>query len=270
MHSVAHHNLSSAIEIAIRASSWSTLLDCPARWYAIHVDGLRTWARGRTALGSALHRSTAVYDAGGCSPLEAAGELVDYLESAEDVVWDDISPQQAEDVGLMLHGRWCTQISPQYEWLGVEVTLANQVVVVEDVAITLTGTADRIYLTDDAAGPLDVKSGVAIVGADGAVNYAPHLPQLEQYRLLYEMENRAVLDAPAKIAALPTSGARGGQPEVVDVPQRSRDLYLGPGGHLETLALYARNDVWPGNPASKLCTKKYCPAYRSCRWRAQA
>ena len=43
----------------IRASSWADLFDCPARWYAKNVQGLRLPSSGAAALGTAVHAGTA-------------------------------------------------------------------------------------------------------------------------------------------------------------------------------------------------------------------
>ena len=56
--------------ITIRASSLGNLFDCPARWAATHIDGLRTPSNGKARLGTAVHASTAVYDQ---STIDGAG-----------------------------------------------------------------------------------------------------------------------------------------------------------------------------------------------------
>lgn len=223
-------------------------------------------------LGTAVHKSTALYDSGECSASDAADELIVALHEAEDVIWDDITVQQAEDVGLLLHDDWCRRVSPEMQWIDIEITLESHVVEVDGIHIELTGTMDRVYLdraTMDA-GPLDVKSGARVVAADGSVSFSAHIPQLEQYRLLYEIQNNLTLGGRAIIAALPTAGARAGHASLAEVGASSRELFVGPGGHLETLAMYASADVWPGNPMSSLCTRRYCPVFTTCRWRAAA
>ena len=44
--------------IRIRASSIGELFDCPARWEAKHIQGLRLTMGGKAALGKAIHAST--------------------------------------------------------------------------------------------------------------------------------------------------------------------------------------------------------------------
>ena len=69
--------------VAIRASSLSELFDCPARWAAKHLDGLRMPSSGAAQLGTAVHAGTALYDTSrlpGGSPItidDAAGAVVE-------------------------------------------------------------------------------------------------------------------------------------------------------------------------------------------------
>jgi hypothetical protein len=48
--------------VTIRASSFGSLFDCPARWIAIHLEGKRTPSSANSALGTGVHAGTAVYD----------------------------------------------------------------------------------------------------------------------------------------------------------------------------------------------------------------
>ena len=72
--------------------------------------------------------------------------------------------------------------------------------------------------------------------------------------------------------ALPTSGNQTKvATETVESPSR---ILLGgwhdgkkQAGLLDVAAKYAKNDLWPGNPRSQLCSEKYCPVYAKCWWR---
>ena len=263
-------------EIEIRASSWSTVVDCALRWYKVHVEGMRTYSRGRTRLGSATHEGTAVFDSGQGDASDAAHQFIDVLyQDSGDVIWDDISQHEAETIGLVLVADWCQRISPRWQWAAVEHTLEPQSVIVnDDVLVTMTGTLDRVYrhFRDETAvyGPLDIKSGARIVGPDGVINAAPHIAQVEQYRFLYQTETGIELNGPAMVGALPTAGNDAGTVSLGEISTRSTNLFYGEGGYLDTLAMYARTGLWPGNPSSALCSKKYCPNFNTCRWRAAA
>ena len=105
--------------ITIRASSLGSLFDCPARWAATHIDGMRMPSNGKATLGRAVHASTAVYDqstldGAGITIDEAAGAAVDAIyRPDEEVVWNDgESQQEAEQIALSLHAKYCTTIAP--------------------------------------------------------------------------------------------------------------------------------------------------------------
>ena len=51
----------------VRASSWGELFDCPLRWHAKNVLGLRNPTRGAMQIGTAIHKGTAVFDNVMCS-----------------------------------------------------------------------------------------------------------------------------------------------------------------------------------------------------------
>ena len=70
--------------IKIRASSLSELFDCPARFEAKYVKGLRLPASDAALLGTAVHAGAALFDqsiiAGNpLTPDEAAGAVVDAI-----------------------------------------------------------------------------------------------------------------------------------------------------------------------------------------------
>ena len=81
--------------ILIRASSLAGLFECPARWEAQNIRGLRTPSSGSARLGTAVHTSTALFDTSrmngtGITPDEAAGAAVDAIHKPdEEVLWDE-------------------------------------------------------------------------------------------------------------------------------------------------------------------------------------
>src|SRR5690606_29085576 len=77
--------------VRVRASSLGELFDCPSRWYAKNVLGLRTPTSFKARLGTAVHAGTAAFDAARLegnpiTPDDAAGALVDalYRDRTED------------------------------------------------------------------------------------------------------------------------------------------------------------------------------------------
>ena len=259
--------------VHIRASSLSELLDCPARWKAKHLDGIRMPYSGPAWLGTALHRSTAAFDQARLDgdPVTAddtAGVLVDALHHPdEDVVWDEITPRQAEPIALTLHTRYCADVAPEHDYVGVEITCdALDVEVPEqNITIRLTGTTDRIRrLPDGRFGIADLKSGKRAVGTDGRAVTKGHGPQLGVYELLAEQAIGQPMQAPAEIIGLQTTGnARVGTGEI----SNARAALVGVDGTpgmLEHAAMILRHGMFHGNPRSSLCSPKYCPAWGGC------
>lgn len=134
----------------IRASSLPELFDCPARWEAIHIRKLRIPRSGVAQLGTALHASTAAFDAArlrgaDISPDEAAGVAVDAIyRPDEDVSWGDgLTPAKAEKVAVALNARYCNTIAPAQEYIGVEVRC--ETLEITDLGIIFTGITDRVW-----------------------------------------------------------------------------------------------------------------------------
>ena len=261
---------------AIRASSLAELLDCPARWEAKHLQGLRLPRTGAAWLGTALHASTAAFDRARLEgdPVTAddtAGVLVDALHRPEEeVVWDELTPRQAEPIALRLHTRYCTDVAPARGYVGVEVPCEALDVEVPEHGVTLrlTGTTDRIRrLPDGRHGICDLKSGRRAVGSDGRAATKGHGPQLGVYELLAEHALGLPMEAPAEIIGLQTTAtARVGTGEVPG----ARAALVGADGRpgmLEHAALILRHGLFHGNPSSRLCSERYCPAWAGCPFR---
>lgn len=160
--------------IRIRASSLADLFDCPARWEAKHIQGKYLPRSGAAQLGTAIHAAAAAFDASSINdarPItenDAAAVLVDSIHNpAEPVAWEETKPADAEKIGLALHTKYCQQIAPKQNYLGVEVYC--KALEIPELGITLTGTTDRIRETESGAGIADIKTGAAAVSADGTV-----------------------------------------------------------------------------------------------------
>jgi hypothetical protein len=264
-------------EYTIRASSLPTLFDCPSRWYAQTILGMNMPSSTAAHLGTSIHASTAAFDQAKLDGQtvtadDAAGVLVDTLHDKNaDVNWrdGDFTERDAESIGLMLHTKYCLNISPQQEYVGVEVTCEKMPVDFPElgVRIILTGTTDRIRMTKDGLGIADLKSGKRAVSANGTVDSAKHGAQMGVYELLAQQATGKPIEAPAQIIGLTTTkDARVGTGEV----KSALSVLIGDSnekGLLDHAAAMLKHDVFPGNPRSQLCSEKFCPAYQICKYR---
>lgn len=260
--------------VTVRASSLSELFDCPARFEAKHIKGLRRPRSAAAQLGTAIHASTAVYDESrrvgqGITADEAAGVLVDAIHKpAEEVEWDE-SPKAAEKIGLALHRRYCDEIAPTQEYLGVEVTCER--LEITDLGLALTGTTDRVRVTADGYGIADIKTGKTAVGADGMVSTGGHVIQAAVYELLASAAMGLPIAAPAQIIGMQTGKTDKGQRVGTGEIAGARNVLLGDSetpGLLEHASKILKSGNFYGNPNSRLCSDKFCPAFGICRFRA--
>lgn len=260
--------------ITLRASSLPELFDCPARWEAKHVRGLRLPRSGAAQLGTAVHAGTALYDqsrmdGGDLTADEAAGAVADAIHHPEeDVDWGDDSPAEAERIGIALHTLYCRDIAPAQRYVAVEA--ACEALCITDIGLTLTGTTDRVTLTDEGYGIADIKTGKSAVAADGTVSTGRHAAQIAVYELLAGQALGTVMSAPARIIGLQVAKTDKGRRAGVGIVRDARALLIGdeesPGLlHMAADMLHAGR--FHGNPSSQLCNPKFCPAYPACRWR---
>jgi hypothetical protein len=243
--------------VQIRASSFSSLIDCPSRWEGIHLLGMRGKRTGPLQLGTAIHASTAVFDQGrldnsGITVDEAAAALVDALHHpGEDVDWGDITVKKAEQIGLGLHTRYCTDFSPKWEFKEVEMTIPPIDVDVGDLTIRLTGTMDRSRVVQGGvgAGIVDMKSGkTAVEAKTGKAKTKGHGVQIGVYELLYERATNDRITLPAEIIGLQTnSKLRIGVGEIANAREQLVGTTEQPGA-LDAAALYLKSGIFPGNP----------------------
>lgn len=260
--------------VTIRASSLSELFDCPARFYAKQILGLRTPGNAKSTLGTAVHASTAVFDqsvidGAGVTVEEAKAAAVDAIYRPEyDVDWEDSSPKEAEAIALSLHSKYCHEIAPKHEFAAVEIRCER--LEISDLGIALTGTTDRVRWTDDGYGIADLKTGKAAVGADGSVSTKGHAYQQGVYELLAEAASGLPITAPAEIIGMNTAKTEKAQRVGLGFIAGAREVLLGDEespGVLETAANMIHAGNFFGNPRSMLCHKTYCPIYQTCKYR---
>lgn len=259
--------------VVIRASSLGLLFDCPAMWKAIHIDGKQSPNSGRALLGTAVHASTALFDQSTIDGTnltidESIGAAIDTIEHPEyDVVWeDDTTPSIAKNIASMLHIKYCTDIARQFDYAAVEVTCDK--LEINDLGITLTGTTDRIFKTDDGFGVADLKTGKTIVGVDSSIKTAGHAYQIGVYELLANHAFGVSMNLDAQIIGM-TTGKTSQRVATAKV-EGAVDALVGDSdnpGALEMASKIVHQELWFGNPKSMLCTEKFCPVYKNCKWR---
>ena len=210
-------------------------------------------------------------DGAGITVDEAAGAAVDAIyRPDEDVVWGEgESKQEAEQIALSLHAKYCTTIAPAQDYAAVEVLCER--LEIADLGIALTGTTDRVRRVDDGYGIADLKTGKAAVGADGMVKTSGHAYQIGVYELLAEFGAGLPITAPAEIIGLNTAKTEKAQRVGIGTVAGARNVLLGDGeqpGVLEIAARMIKSGVFFGNPRSMMCHRSYCPVWAVWSWAA--
>jgi len=186
--------------ITVRASSLAELFDCALRWHAKHILKMRQPASRRMVLGTAVHAGTAMFDQARLDgrpikPNEAAGAVVDKLNNpGEDVKADedDMSPKEAEAIGLTLHAKYCAEISPRYDFRAVELDLGGLDIAVPEQGVTvrITGHLDRSRVSRQrnvkALRISDIKTGGRAAYKDGRAETKGRGLQIGIYQILTE------------------------------------------------------------------------------------
>lgn len=263
--------------VTIRASSFGSLFDCPARWIAIHIDGKRTPNNANAALGTAVHHGTALFDAGrlpNASPValedakEAAFQAV--MQQEYEIDWEDEKPAKVADVAVSLTERYCTLYAPNVEYVAVEVSVES--LLLTDLDIVLTGHTDRVRrVADGRLGICDVKTGKQAVGTDGTAKAQGHAAQLGVYELVAQTALQVPIEAPAQIIGLQSNLTPDKQRIGTAEIEGAREVLLGDDEHtglLQTAAKLVHGEIEPwGNPKSMMCHARYCPNHSTCFWR---
>jgi hypothetical protein len=260
----------------VRASSWGDLFDCSYRWYWKNVMGMRLPYRGAAVVGTAIHKGSAVYDQARLnkqkpSVEEAAQVAADAINKPDDEdkqppeFDEEMTKGEAVDFAVKLTTKYCTTLADDLEYSSVEVKCKGLDVQTDNGVIRLTGTTDRVRVFPNRTkGILDFKSGGKAVGTDGVADVYGHGVQLGVYTLMVEQETKQALEGPASIVGLQTnSKLRVGLGEVAQ-PKRPLVGTAKVPGLIEIAAGYMKSGIFPPNPKSVLCSKKWCPAYDVC------
>lgn len=263
--------------IKIRASSWGGLFDCAYRWEWQTLMGNQMPVGIRAVLGTALHASTAVYDRAQIDHEsmridDAAEVLLAKIHTPDyetDYTHDDITPSEAQSIGLRLHHIYCAEVSPNMFYTDVETTLKPFDIDCGDgLTVQLTGSMDRarVSLLPHDTKPVipDLKSGRAVI-AKGSARIKGRSAQLGAYQLLYE-HTRGVETGGAQVVAL---GATNKPVVAVSPVFDARRVMVGTEkekGLIEFAAEMFRSGLFPPNPASMMCSKKYCSRWNHCNF----
>jgi len=262
--------------VAIRASSFGGLFDCALKFEAEQIHGYRMPNSPRALIGTGTHSGTGAFDkakldGAPISVYDAAGITLDSINeriSTEGVQWssDEPSHKEVERIALRLTATYCSEISPNYTFEAVELTTKPLEIDCGKVVVRLTGTLDRCRVRVNSIGRRgisDVKTGRAAV-SNGVVKPGKHRAQLGTYELLYAHTTGLEINEPAEIIGMNTSGAYETGTGLVDRP---RDLLLGDEsnrGLIEYAAAMYETGLFPPNPQSMLCSKKYCAYHAQC------
>lgn len=262
------------IATAVRASSWGQLFDCAYAWEWTHILGHYSPAGVRALLGISLHRSTATYDQGiidraGATIDDAASVLVDTLQSPDfevDYGQDDFTVRQAVPIGMQLLSKYCLEISPRFTYAAVEMkTKPLDIDCGSGVVIRLTGTMDRsrTIIQSDKLRVGDLKSGARAV-QQCAANTAGYGAQIGTYCLLTQHTTGKPVDTTSEIIGMKTSG----KPDIaIGEIEGAAQMMVGTDkihGLIEIAASMFRTGLFPPNPSSIFCSKKYCGRWDSC------
>ncbi len=278
-------------DIIIRASSFSTLLDCPERWCAQHpqLGNMRMPSGAPSIMGSGVHAGTAVYDNQRMirvppSVEQAIQVATDFVRNPEeDVIWDDFRQNEAIDIVARLTQNYCINFASRWHFDAVELPMDHwDVVAANGLVIRFTGHIDRRRVEWDEVpgndgklfrrerkGICDLKTGKRVMRADGTVNTQVSGAQMAQYELLELLSTKTLGKEemlPAMIFAFPTSGKLKPAAATIDRPHR---LFIGDAhnkGAIDIAADIIKSGNYWGNARSILCSPKYCPKHGKCRW----
>lgn len=259
----------------LRASSVPTLLECPARWKAIHLDGLPSLGSAAAKFGTSIHAGVAALDRrlmvdGGTAILEeAVATFQDELVKPEEgVTWETGDLDKAQKIGFELLRKYAEDIAPHQKFVAIELKCPSLDIFVEGITLRLTGTVDRIRQVDSVGyGITDFKTGEQAVRANGTVVVGPHRAQVGVYEILAAHVTGVQMAAPAEIIGMQSIGkARIGIGSINGAIESMIGTEQVP-GTLVYIARLLREGIYYGNPKSLMCSEKYCPAFKSCRFR---
>lgn len=263
--------------LTIRASSFGSWFDCAYRAEGIYLLGMRNTVGMKAVLGTAIHAGTAAFDTARLTgdeikPDDAVGVMIDKLHSPDndfDQSKDDLSIREASNIGVKLTAKYCTEVSPNYNFSAVEMeTKPLDVDCGSGTVIRLTGTMDRARIRKDgeSVSIADIKTGGTAV-QKGVANTRGHGAQVGTYELLFEHSTGQPITADAEIIGMSTtSTAQIATGTIKNAKQIITGTEDEP-GLLEFAADMFRQGRFLPNPRSLLCSSKFCPRWQTCHYR---
>ncbi len=261
--------------IPIRASSFATVFDCAFRFEGEQLLKIAKRGSLRAWMGTSIHAGSAAFDQAKIdgipiSASDAADVMMDvFLNPYEDVNLrdDKLSLKEAHRIALHLLARYCTDISPQFNFIGVETKLAPYEIDCGDgLIIRLTGSMDRARAVEALGGDIvaDIKSGSRLM-IDGEVSVKGRAAQTGIYQILKENTDGRHTVGSQIIALQTSSQPQTGISRIFD----AKVLVLGDAdtpGLLEIAAKMFKAGLFPPNPSSVLCDKRYCARWSTCKY----
>ena len=176
---------------------------------------------------------------------------------------------EAESAGIALLTKYCNEVSPNYNFIAVEMeTKPLDIDCGGGVIVRLKGTMDRarIKKTTGGVGIADLKSGSAAAQKGVAVTKG-HGAQIGTYELLYQHTTGEQITSEAEIIGLKTKGkAEIGFGNISNAMEIMVGNETTP-GLIELAAHMFKTGKFYPNPKSMLCGEKYCPRWNSCHFR---
>jgi hypothetical protein len=260
--------------IDIRSSSVGLFMDCSEMWAAIYIEKRPSPGSVPAWMGTSIHAGSARYDLarlqGNKPQLEEAVQtaLHTFDHPVEDLRWTDkdYTRAKARAITILATEKYCNELSPRFEFGGVELRPEPLEIVVDGLVMRLTGQMDRTRLIKDGKGQgiSDLKTGKRII-TNSEANTNGHKFQIGVYELLLEQHTQKPVTMPGVIAAVSTTE----RPQAaIGYVHGAKDLLLGTDGRpgvLERMAgIIKRGDFLP-NPRSMLCSERYCPIHHKCK-----
>lgn len=269
----------------VRASSFKEMFDCPHRWYGNNILKIKRPSNFKAHVGSSVHKALEIHDLAKLtgksflkSPTALMKQAMKGYEFALKNPQYEILPPEAKDVeamtkvGKALIERYCQEIAPNYNFSHIELKCKTLKIEVGNVILEITGTIDRIYQEEieliNRYGIADIKTGGMAVNAQNEVEVVAHKAQLGVYEILAEhtLDNIKV-DADAHIIGLQTNTKAR---VAIGKTKSARDVVLGTEheiGMLGNAGKLLEHQIFFGNPSSMMCGEKYCPMYKTCKYR---
>ncbi len=261
--------------ITVRASSFGTLFDCAHRFEGEQL--LKLWRPSslRAWLGTSIHAGSAAFDQAKLdgdpiSATDAADVFYNSMESpTEEVDFrdDKLTFKEASIIGATLNTRYCLEMAPTMQYESVEKALTPLDIDCDDgLIIRLTGKMDRSRVIRYSAKKIigDLKTGSRLI-VDGAVSIKGRAAQLGTYQLLSEHTDGEPTDGAQIMALQTTTATKIGVSKIFN----PREIMVGTDNTPGLIAMAAKMfkiGLFPPNPQSVLCDKKYCARWGTCKY----